>query len=122
VKGAAVSEEQAQPLTGKARRLANLKLFAKGQLANKTGASAAYPRESDVRGRRKERNRSLRRLPDQSCRAYPIMRAPSAFARTSPFRAIFSIATRRVSAAIQSRFIAPPTNSKAISAQQQPRQ
>jgi len=41
VKGAAVSEEQAQPLTGKARRLANLKLFAKGQLANKTGAGRA---------------------------------------------------------------------------------
>jgi hypothetical protein len=52
----------------------------------------------------------------------PIMRVPSAFARMSPFGAIFSIATRRVSAAIQSRFIAPPTNSKAISAQQQPRQ
>jgi hypothetical protein len=41
VKGAAVSEEQAQPLTGKARHLANLKLFAKGQLANKTGAGRA---------------------------------------------------------------------------------
>jgi hypothetical protein len=38
----------------------------------------------------------------------PIMSAPSAFAILSPFGASFSIATRSVSAAIQSRFIAPP--------------
>ena len=47
---------------------------------------------------------------------------PSAFARISPFGASFSMATSRVSAAIHNKFITPPTNSKAISAQQQPRQ
>ena len=52
----------------------------------------------------------------------PIIKAPSAFARSSPFGASFSIATSRVSAAIHKRSIAPPTNSKAMSAQQQPRQ
>jgi Family of unknown function (DUF5681) len=37
VKGAAVSEEQAQPLTSKARRLANLKPWKKGQSGNISG-------------------------------------------------------------------------------------
>ena len=31
MKGAAVSEEQAQPLTGKAKRLANLRPYVKGE-------------------------------------------------------------------------------------------
>jgi len=52
----------------------------------------------------------------------PIITAPSALAIASPFGATFSIATRTASAAIQRIFMTPPTNSSAISAQQQPRQ
>jgi hypothetical protein len=37
VEGAAVSEKQSQPLTGRARRLANLKPWKKGQSGNKSG-------------------------------------------------------------------------------------
>lgn len=45
---------------------------------------------------------------------------PSPIASRSPPGAIFSTATTIDSAAIQARFITPPTNSSAISAQQQP--
>ena len=52
----------------------------------------------------------------------PIIAPPRTCATNSPFGASFSIATRPARAPIHRRFITPPTNSRAISAQQQPRQ
>ncbi len=50
----------------------------------------------------------------------PIMTPPSNRATNSPLGASFSIAARPASAAIQSRFMAPPTNRSAIKPQQHP--
>jgi hypothetical protein len=48
VEGAAVSEEQAQPLTGKARRLANLRPWKKGQSGNPSGKPKNLARLGDL--------------------------------------------------------------------------
>jgi hypothetical protein len=47
-KGAAVSGEQAQPLTGKARRLANLRPWKKGQSGNPSGKPKNLARLGDL--------------------------------------------------------------------------
>src|SRR5262249_5280588 len=52
----------------------------------------------------------------------PIIAAPRIFATNFPFDESFSSDTRPAREAIQGRFITPPTNSRAISAQQQLRQ
>jgi hypothetical protein len=65
VKGAAVSEEEAQPLTGKAKRLANLKPFAKGWTS---GSAASGEISATGRGPTRARVRQIGRPCAESSR------------------------------------------------------
>jgi hypothetical protein len=87
-----------------------------------------FPPIPDTNGRTNVRNEwkaDIRFIPAQpKIRANPqaIIAMPAILAIQRPPGSSFSPATSKVSPAIQTRFMTPPTNSSAISNQQQPTQ